>query len=124
MKHSWILPLTLFFIPVFSIAQYAEEILDKARSEIAILCSDSLGGRGYIDNGHIKAAKYLSHRYEEMGLIPLLESRKTGKGTFLQKFPLEINLSTNPHLNIDGKDYQIGEDFIISRNSGYGSAKG
>ncbi|MEM8888914.1 MAG: M28 family peptidase [Bacteroidota bacterium] len=124
MKYSWILPLSLFLLPVLSIAQSAEEILEKARSEIAILCSDSLGGRGYIDNGHIKAAKYLSHRYEEMGLIPLLESRKTGEGTFLQRFPLEINLSTNARLNIDGKDYQIGEDFIISRNSGYGSAKG
>lgn len=124
MKHSWILPILFCFFPFSSIAQSAEEILDQARSEIAILCSDSLGGRGYIDEGHIKAANYLSHRFEEMGLLALLESRKTGKDTYLQKFPIEINLSTNARLNIDGKDYQIGEEFIVSKSSGYGSAKG
>lgn len=105
-------------------AQSNEEILQAARSEIAILCSDTLAGRGYIDQGHEKAANYLSTRFEEMRLLPLLQNNETGKGIYQQKFPLEINLPTSVSLEIDGKTFEVGKDFIMSRFSGPGETKG
>ena len=124
MKFSWSFIILFLAISIPSFAQSNEEVLKAARSEIAILCSDSLGGRGYIDEGHIKAANYLAKRYEELGLLPLLKSKEVGKVTYQQAFPLEINLPTLASLEIDGKAFKVGEEFIISRFSGSGEKKG
>lgn len=124
MKIPSLFGIILAMLSASSFAQSNEEVLKAARSEIAILCSDSLGGRGYIDEGHKKAANYLARRYEEIGLFPLLKGKKIGEVNYQQTFPLEINLPTSTSLEIDGKQLKVGEEFIISRFSGPGVCKG
>ncbi|MEM6803727.1 MAG: hypothetical protein AAF696_20145, partial [Bacteroidota bacterium] len=123
MKYTSIFFLFILFHSSF-FAQSREEILNEARSEIAILCSDSLAGRGYLEEGHKKAANYLSKRFEEIGLYPLLKGKQAGTFSYQQAFPLSINLPKAAQLEINGTAYQVGKDFIISRYSGAGELSG
>jgi len=46
-------------------------VLRQARADIAVLCADSLAGRGYVLDGHTKAAEYLAKRLQHIGVYPL-----------------------------------------------------
>ena len=112
--------LILVFNPSFSQNfRPAEELLQSARTEIDSLCSDHLGGRGYIDNGHIRAANYLEKRFKEIGLKPILPN-----GSFQQKFPIEINLIREANFSLNKSVLKPGEDFIVNRYSGEGKVSG
>lgn len=111
----------LLYLPGFSQEYSAaeKEILKEARLTLDTLCSETFAGRGYVDKGHQKAADYLSERFKQMGLKPLM----TG-GVYQQKFPLTINLATEVALTINGEDLVPGQDVIVNRYSGSGSAEG
>lgn len=119
---------TIVFILVFNAksvyAQWesSEILLQKARTEVTILCSNSFAGRGYIQDGHHKAADYIARRYQELGL------RTTGsfpdsKGVarpYQQPFPLKINVVEQTKLYIDGRFLVPGIDYITNPSTGSG----
>ena len=64
------------------------------------LTSNYFKGRGYVANGHGKAAAFLSNEYREIGLDSL--SRKS----YLQSFKIDVNtFPKKVALKINGKKY-------------------
>ena len=99
--------------------QSSEELLQSARTEIDSLCSERLGGRGYIDEGHIRAANYVEKRFSEIGL------KKAEKlNRYQQPFPLTINRIEDAGLILNKTELKPGEDFIVNRYSGAGKLEG
>jgi len=100
------------------LAQQTAPELEQARKEVDTLCSPYMGGRGYVNEGHKRAADYLEARFKEMGLKPAAR-----RGKFQQKFSIEINLPTEAELTLNGDAKRVGVDYILHRASGSGKAE-
>lgn len=96
----------------------AAEVLRAARQTIDTLTSAYLGGRGYVDQGHQRAAAYLSQRFAELGLEPV-----GGTDRYEQAFPIRINLPTRARVRLDDVPLEVGTDFIVDRYSGSGQVE-
>jgi hypothetical protein len=75
----------LFLVLLWSIghAQPAADssaILKQARADISILCSDSLFGRGYRNDGHVRAARYIRARLASLHPDTLVEQSFVANG--------------------------------------------
>jgi len=94
----------LLFYPIFSFSQVEKDykcILDS-------LCSENMHGRGYTQQGHIKAADYIQKLYTEIGL-------NSFDSSYLQSFPLTVN--TFPEqifLSINQQKLKLGENYLIA----------
>ena len=97
--------LLLFYI-FFSVEFSAQTT--KYSKYVDTLCSDYFRGRGYVDNGHLKAANFLSNEYKNIGLTSL------NSNGYFQKFNIDVN--TFPEkisLKINDKILIPGEEFMI-----------
>ena len=132
--YRWRLRLTFLFlcvgiffssIPPLHAQAPPTDILSFARSEIDTLCSATFAGRGYIDQGHYKAAQYIAHRFREMGLKPLSRPSKAvpPEQLYFQPFEFEVNICQDAQLQIDQQALFLGKDFIVNRFSGAGSGE-
>lgn len=92
-----------------------DSVLELARTHVDTLTSDYMGGRGYVANGHQRAARYIAHEFKRLGFRPV------GKNGYLQPFGFEINLPTDAKVQIDGTSMVAGKDFIVNRFSGSGA---
>lgn len=77
-----------------------------AREVVDTLASPYMAGRGYVNNGCEKAAKYISDQFKNIGLVPF--------GAYSQEFhlpvntyPKKIDVSINGALQADGRDYIV-----------------
>ncbi len=76
------------------------------------LCDEKYHGRGYVNEGHLKAANYIKEKFVEYGLKPIQED-------YFQPFNISINTFPNDVLiSIDNQKLKIGSDFIIDAISG------
>lgn len=102
LKH---LLLCLIFIPASGQDRaYAREILDT-------LCSPHFDGRGYYNDGELRAAQFIRGEFEQMGLQPFGED-------FLQPFTLSVNtIVGDPQVRLKGKKMAAGVDFLIDPSS-------
>lgn len=101
---SWIIVIT-----TFSFGQEKE-----ARKVVKVLCSDSLAGRGYIDNGVNKAARFVKSEFEKAGLHPLFKNNH-----YFQKYAFDVNTFPGEMLIVDHKDtLRPGIDYLINESSG------
>jgi len=90
--------------------------IDYARAVIKTLASPGLKGRGYVENGHLEAAKYIRGQFREIGLKPF------GKEYF-QPFSIKVNTFPSKMTVILNDDKLVaGKDFIVDAASS--SAKG
>ena len=64
-------------------------------------------GRGYINSGDLKAAQFISNRFESIGL-------KSFSKDYFQKFRLNVNTIPEATLEIDGKVLKPGYDFLVA----------
>ena len=79
-----------------------------ARKVLSVIASDNYYGRGYVNKGVNKAAKFVESQFASFGL------KSFGK-TYAQPFSFPVNtLVKTKELRIDGKDYQPGTDYLIS----------
>ena len=86
----------------------------KARRIVEVLCSDSLYGRGYVDNGVNKAAYFLRDEFKKAGLQTFLDD-----DSYLQPFTHPVN--TFPgimSMSVDGEQLIPGEDFLVDPVAG------
>ncbi|MCU0389342.1 MAG: M28 family peptidase, partial [Chitinophagaceae bacterium] len=94
-----------------------EQILkNRLQQHIAVLAHDSLEGRRTGTLGEEKAIRYITQQYIQLGI------KEAGTNGFLQPFDIfegmEYRKST---LRINGKDLQVGTDFMPMYWSGLGS---
>lgn len=104
--------LVLFLLFVSSFLTFGQE--EKARRITEVLCSDSLYGRGYVNNGVNKAANFLKAEFQKSGLQAYFKDE-----SYFQTFSFPVN--TFPgivELKIDGKTLTPGEDFLVDESSG------
>ena len=91
-----------FFIPV---ALFAQDSL-RIRKTLNDLCSSEMAGRGYLQNGHKKAARYIKNRFKSAGLRPL-------PGGYVQPFPMSaVVFPKEPELELNGRSLAPGKDFL------------
>ncbi len=82
-----------------------------ARKQINILAADEMHGRGYTNQGELKAARHIIQEFRKMGL-------QTFSGDFMQEYFFPINSFTDSIiLKADGKDLIAGQDFMVSLSS-------
>ncbi|TAD98647.1 MAG: M20/M25/M40 family metallo-hydrolase [Bacteroidetes bacterium] len=100
----------LTFIFIFSFIVAFSQDLQRVRKNLDTLCSPTMAGRGYLENGDRKAANYIAQRFFELNLKPF------GKD-FFQIFPIDINVFPKIELILGKQKLTEGEDFIINPNS-------
>src|SRR5690554_3359965 len=101
-----------FLILLLSFLSFGQ--VEKARRITEVLCSDSLYGRGYVNNGVNKAANFLKAEFQKSGLQAYFKDE-----SYFQTFSFPVN--TFPgivELKIDGKTLTPGEDFLVDESSG------
>ena len=106
-KSSYIKIFNLILFCIwFSSALTAQDI-SYARSVIDTLTSPEMAGRGYVEDGDLKAASYIAEEFKIHGVTGFQNS-------FLQNFSLSINtFPENISLVIDGKKMMPGVDYQI-----------
>ncbi len=106
------------FLLLLGAGANAQSVKDAIHTNIDILTSSAMHGRGYVQNGVEQASVFIQRRFKEYKLKPV-----TADGTFIQGYSFGIN--TFPgimSLNIDGKELTAGADYLIDASSvSYGS---
>lgn len=82
---------------------YAEQVIKK-------LTSPEFSGRGYVDDGMIKASQEIAEQFEKIGLQKLNNS-------YFQPFTYPVNIIEKSDLKINGKPLQIGKDYLVGAGS-------
>jgi aminopeptidase YwaD len=113
----------LFAVFLFLISTYSLQAQDTnfARKTIDTLCSKYFGGRGYIDSGDTRAAKYIVKQFIKAGLKPGVKGMY-----FVQSFQMDVNtFPGKTDVTIKSKTLNKklvpGADFIVAPNSGGGN---
>ena len=97
--------LLLFYI-FFSVKFSAQ--ITKFSKYVDTLCSDYFLGRGYVDNGHLKAANFLVNEFKNIGLNSL------NRNGYFQKFNIDVNtFPEKMSLKINGNSLTPGKEFMI-----------
>jgi aminopeptidase YwaD len=87
------------------------------RSVTDTLASRAMAGRGYVEDGTLKAAAFIKYELERAGLTPLWPE-------YYQPFNIPINTITGDvRLSIDDREYKPGKDFTVSSFSRGGNFK-
>ena len=78
-----------------------------AKEIVKTLTSEDYAGRGYIKDGHNKAANFIAEKFKELGLEGFDSDYK-------QEFQIDVNtFNGNSDVKIDGKLMYAGVDFIV-----------
>lgn len=102
----------LLLVLVFSVWQitFAQD-LNYVRYLVDTLCSPTLAGRGYVDNGLEKAADLIAAQFDSLGIAPLNDQR-------FQAFEHPVNTFPEaPTVEMDGHELQAGITFLVNGNS-------
>ena len=99
-----------YFTVLFPILLGAQE--NQFKNYVDTLTSLSFFGRGYVNDGHLHAAKYIKKEFENLGLKPVY-------GSYEQFYP--INVNTFPKecvVQFCDSNLKPGFDFIVHPSSG------
>jgi aminopeptidase YwaD len=106
MKKHVILAILLFAVHFVSFSQnieYAREIINK-------LSTREMAGRGYVNKGDQKAAKYIANELSKNKVLSF------GKSYF-QEFPVSVNTYPKTvELKMDGKTVEPGTGFVLANS--------
>lgn len=103
MKHLYL----LIFIH-FSLVSSSQN-LSFYKSQIDTLCSETMYGRGYLNDGHSLAADYIEQEFEKQDLVVVQQNFPLSVNVFPEVSKMEIN---------DSISLTVGQDFIPSPISG------
>lgn len=82
-----------------------------ARQHIQKLCSKKFAGRGYVQNGGLKSAKYIASAFKKAKLEPMANGYFQGF-----TFPV-VTFLKDPYLSINGQELVPGVDFIVAADA-------
>ena len=78
------------------------------------LCSEKYHGRGYVKEGHKKAASFIASEFKNYGVQSFPDHED-----YMQEFEMPINAFPDTiNLSINDKELQVGIDFIVDPISG------
>lgn len=98
---------------------YAQTITqDELKEHLYIYASDEFEGRETGKPGQKKAVAYLKTEYEKLGIPAAKED-----GDYFQKVPLEVASVPTGTVNINGSDFNLGEE-VVTFNSANGQFNG
>jgi aminopeptidase YwaD len=100
----------LFLLLFFGESVFSQD-MERVKKTIDTLCSKTLCGRGYIDNGDRKAAEFISRQFEKIQLNHFGDNYYQTFGFPINTFPGTLELK------IDGKRLSPGQDFIVEAGS-------
>jgi aminopeptidase YwaD len=81
--------------------------VNYARSLINTLTSKDFAGRGYVNDGCGKAARFIREQFDSLGLEPLA-------GSYAQNFTFPVNTFPGKmEVAVDGKKLVPGDDYIV-----------
>ncbi len=100
---------SLLFIFVISYcANLTAQKATYSKQAINTLSSEFMAGRGYVDNGHIKAASYIASEFKKIGV-------STFNKSYFQNFAITVNtFPDNATTQINDKALNTGNDYILS----------
>lgn len=104
----------IFIILFFFTNNIFSQSVENTKQVIKELTSEKYFGRGYLKNGVNKAADYLANKYKSIGL------KSFDKKSYLQKYKIELQntFPNKQYLAVDGKELNLGIDYIINFQSG------
>lgn len=98
--------LTLFCLLLLSTISFAQD-KSYARVVIDTLTSDNYAGRGYVKNGHLKAADFIAKEFNRFGL-------ERFDSDFKQEYQINVNtFGGNADVFIDKNPLLAGIDFLV-----------
>jgi hypothetical protein len=97
-------------------------VMNEARAHIELLCSEDLHGRGYIEQGHEKAATYIGQVFAAYGLKGWRPD-SIFPANYFQPFSVQLNLVENAEVSTAGQRLRIGHDFIVDGLSAGGKGR-
>lgn len=101
----------LLIVLVLSVILLPAQDKDFAREIIDTLCSPSMHGRGYVNNGDWKAASFIGSQFEYFHL-------KTYGGSYFQEFDISINTFPDSiWVYIEKEKLVPGKDYVIFSSS-------
>lgn len=101
---------------VFSLFILTEELTAQnrkyAQGMIDTLSSRHFFGRGYVNEGHTKAAQFIASEFSRLSLLPL-------DGQYLHPFEMQVNtFPENIQVLFNNQTAQLGYDYLVSPYSG------
>lgn len=101
--------ITFFFLSsLFAPVKPRQEVLPYARMVVDTLSSPAMHGRGYVKEGHLKAASFIASEFKHMGL------KSFGNG-FFQEFEVSVNtFPSKVELSAAGTKLEAGTDFLVA----------
>ena len=97
-------------------AGYPQLDTSKVRQDMATLTSRELAGRGYQEEGHRKAADFITERFRSIGLEPVYN-------LFKQSFAVEVNIVEESMLVLNGDTLEPGVEYLPYATTGSGSGE-
>jgi hypothetical protein len=83
------------------------------RRDVRMLAGPSMHGRGYVDRGAEKAARYIVKQLQDAGLRPAADS-----GSYTQSYSFPVNSFPGPiALQINKKEPKAGVDYLVDARS-------
>lgn len=93
-------------------AQSQEPLTARAKAWLDTLTSPSFDGRGYVNDGDLRAAAWIAQQFQRFGLQPV-------KKDYFQPFQFNVNsFPDSVKVRVDGKDLRPGLDFLVDPESG------
>lgn len=100
----------LFFQTTISFAQQEKRWL---KHHISLLSSPTMMGRGYVNKGHDKAAKYVLKYFKAYGLLPVNKD-----STYIQTYTFPVNTFPGElTLKLNKKELTPGADYLVDAAS-------
>lgn len=113
----------LTLLPLWLSAQKGadrEAILGRARTHAKVLAAPDMAGRGYQDEGHLKAARYIAAEFEKYGLKPV-PGLDESESPWFQPFRMGLSQLLDMRLVVNKKcTLRVGHDYIVKPSSARG----
>ncbi len=107
--------LLLLFVLAPALRAQDGDVLESARADVERLASPEMKGRGYLFDGHLRAAAYIRERFAAMGVDSFPEG-------YYQRFAIRVNeFPGAPVLTVNGAGLEPGRSFVPDEICGSGA---
>lgn len=122
--HRLTILLVICTFPLTILAQMPDRstVLERGRRHAKVLAAPEMAGRGYQDDGALKAARYIADEFKSYGLQPV-PGVGDSENPYFQPFSFSTNVVDTLALRLDGEDLEEGKQFIAASITGRGTVK-